>query len=524
MVKNYNRFPVVAVLTLFGFVTLLFVACVPDLTNPPRLQNTPQPSELQEDGLPPMQIAAPTPTGEPITISEASGATNPAYPTVTLWINKTAPQYEAALREMIAEFTASHPVHVELVTVSPDSLPDLINTAAVSETFSLPDIVVLPLEYTVGWAKRGILDPSAAQAVVEELGPATFDANALDLVTVEGQAAAIPSDGWQQLLIYRSDWFEERGLAPPTSFGAMIRASEVISDRANLIYSFNMPTESSLRATTRTFEQMAAANGCQLIDEKGEILIMQPQCQDSLEFYRFICNTFCPPGVQTEVSALNAYLEGRTAMIFAPPSILPVLAGLDQTYTPSCEECSTPTYLAENSGVVTAISGRSAAAPEEPQNLSEIFYLGITTEADREPAIAFARFWFNEGYLKWLGVEPEWKVPMRLGTPEEPTRYLEAWYDLPMSSDGRTLSDIYGSEIAAAVTANVATDSRWGYKQGHGDFVTKIYEELTMSILLQELLSGYYNSERAAIEGYKRLVDLIPGYAYYVDPEPTPEP
>jgi multiple sugar transport system substrate-binding protein len=470
-----------------------------------------------------MQIAAPTATGEPVTVDEESGATNPAYPTVTLWVNKTAPQYEAALREMIAEFTASHQVHVELVTVAPDTMPDLISTAAVSETFSLPDMVVLPLEYTVGWAERGILDPSAAQAVVEELDPATFDANALNLVTVEGQAAAIPSDGWQQLLIYRSDWFEEHGLAPPTSFNTMIRASEVISDRANLIYSFNMPTESSLRATTRAFEQMATANGCQIIDEKGEILIMQPQCQDSFEFYRFICNTYCPPGVQTEVSALNAYLEGRTAMIFAPPSVLPVLAGLDQTYTPSCEACDSASYLAENTGVVTAISGRSPAAPAEPQNFSEISYLGITTEADREAAIAFARFWFNDGYLRWLGVEPEWKVPMRLGTPQEPTRYIDAWYELPMSSDGRTLSDIYSPEIASTIATNVATDTRWGYKQGHGAFITEIYEDLTMSILLQELLSGYYNSERAAIEGYKRLVDLIPDYPYYVDPEPTPE-
>ena len=43
------------------------------------------------------------------------------------------------------------------------------------------------------------------------------------------------------------------------------------------------------------------------------------------------------------------------------------------------------------------------------------------------------------------------------------------------------------------------------------------------SFLLQELLSGYYDADRAAIEGYKRLVELIPDYEYYFDPEPTPE-
>lgn len=514
-----GRARILAILLGALFLTAgLLGACIPDLQNPPRLSATPagltgQASDLDE----PLRLPAPTSTGTPLT-QESSETERDLHTTLTLWVNTTSPQYESTLRRMIDDFSAGSDVHVELVTIAPDLLPDLVRTAAVSTSFDLPDMVVLPLEYASGWATDGILDADAAHDIVQDLDAATFNQEALELVTVDEKVSAIPSDGWQQLLLYRSDWFREAGVQAPTSYERMLTAAEVISDRANLIYGFNMPTESSLRATTRAFEHLAIANGCQLVDEKGELTILDPQCRDSLAFYRFLCNTYCPPGVQTEVSTLNAYLEGRSAMIMTNPGVLPALAGLDERYPPQCAECEQPEYLVQNTGIVTNIVGRSDLASS--QNLGEIAYLGITRNADRQASEAFARFWFNEGYLQWLAVEPERKVPMRLGTPDEPTRFRDAWFDLAVADDGRTISDIFGREVALSLATDVVNSDRWGYKQGEGPLITAIFEELTISTLLQELLSGYYNSERAAIEGYERLVDLIPDYQYYVDPEP----
>lgn len=519
------RLIAVLLVTAVGILTLL-AACGPDLSNPPRLATaTAQQASAPTATPEPVNLPAPTATGDASAVAPGAEAATAevvdANPTLTLWVNKTSPQYEAALEEMIAAFSAEHDIHVELVTMAPDQFPDLVQTAAVSPTYPLPDVMVLPLEYSVGWAEQGILDGAAAAAIVEELDPATFDQEALELVTVNGQAVAVPSEGWQQILIYRSDWFAERELAPPVDYNAILTAAAVISDQANLIYSFNMPTESSLRATTRRFEQMAMANGCQLIDDKGELLILEPECQEALEFYRFLCNTYCPPGVQTEVSALNAYLEGRAGMIMASPGALAAIAGLDDEYRPSCDACTTPAYLAANTGIVTTIAGRGPQA--SPENFGQIAYLGITRAADRDAATAFARFWFDEGYPAWLAVEPERKVPMRSGTPSDPGRFSDQWYELPLAADGRTLADIYGDETADLLARDLVNVDRWGYTQGAGSLITTIYEDLTFSILLQELLSGYYDSGRAAIEGYKRLVELIPDYQYYVDPEATPE-
>lgn len=504
-------------LPLSVLLLVALAACAPGLLNPPR-------EAAQAPAAPPtaepMVMRAPTPTGEPY-LGQATLPRGTGNPTLTLWVEKPNARYEAALDELIEAFTARYQISVELVTVSSELLPELITTAATTATFDLPDVVLAPLEYVVGWEEQGILDAEAATAVLAELGPETFDQGALQLVSSGGQVAAIPSDGWQQLLLYREDWFAEKELPAPTDFEAMLTAAEVISDRTSLIYSFNMPTESSLVATTRAFEQMAIANGCQLIDDRGELQILEDVCRDSLEYYRLLCNSYCPPGVQTEVSALNAFLSGRAGFILTTPWALPAVAGLDDDYRPTCPDCDSPRYLAENTGVVTTIEGRSPQA--SPENLGEITYLGITTAADTEAASTFARFWFDEGYVDWLAIEPARKVPMRLGTADAPEQFVEAWYGLPLAGSNQTIADLFGREFAETLATNVVNLDRWGYTQGEGALITTIFEDLTLSILLQELLSGYYDADRAAIEGYKRLVELIPDYEYYFDPEPTPE-
>ncbi|MDX1662313.1 MAG: hypothetical protein R3272_00875 [Candidatus Promineifilaceae bacterium] len=508
-------------LLIAGALLTAVAGCAPALTDPPRLATATARAQMAPTPTPSVVVLpAPTPTGEPFAVPEIAPSQD-SNPTVTLWVNRTAPQYQAALETMIENFSRNHPINVELMAVAPDLLPGLIETASLSSTFPLPDVVLLPLEYTIGWSERGILDVAAADAIVEELGPDTFNEDALDLVTVDGRAAAIPSDGWQQLLIYRSDWFAEQELAPPDSFEKMLTAAEAIHDPDNLIYSVNLPTESSLYATSHRFEQLAIANGCQIINEQGELQILEPACQEALEFYRFFCNTYCPPGVQTEVSALNSYLSGRSGLILASPAALPAIAGLDESYAPTCAECEQEGFLAENTGFVTTITGSGPQAA--PQNFGQITYLGITSAADQEATEEFVRYWFNEGYLEWLAVEPAQKVPMRLGTREEPRRFIDAWHELPLTAGERTLDEIFGRPVAEQLAQDLVNTDRWGYKQGAGALMTTLYEDLTISILLQELLSGYYDSPRAAIEGYKRLVDLIPDYEFYVDPEAASE-
>ncbi|HEX6386442.1 MAG TPA: hypothetical protein VF177_17360, partial [Anaerolineae bacterium] len=485
LVMLYRHFPLSSGhrwVPLLLLLILTMTACQANILATPRLATaTAQAAATATATAEPVVLKAPTPTGEASAGSVTTTDVSP-NPVLTVWINEASAEHEATLQAMASEFTQQHAVNLELLRVSPSLLPDLVATAVLSNT--LPDVILHPIEYTVGWTERGILSAAAADAVVDQLGRDTFNPAALELITVDGKTAAVPSDGYQQLLIYRADWFDEQDLAPPDNYETMITAADTLSDTTRLITGFIIPTESNLVTTHQAFEHIAAANGCQLIDEKGEVLILEPPCREALNFYFRIVNRYSPSGVQTDASARNAFLAGRTAMIMAPPTILPQLAGLDGDNLPTCPACGpvngssdSINYLAQNSGIITHISGANPSAPAA--NFGEIMVLGITQVADPEVASIFVNYWFSEGYDNWLAVETERKVPMRWGTAAMPRRFIDAWGTLPVAGSSLSLADIYGQEVVNQLREGVAESSRWGFRQDQGALITRLYEELT---------------------------------------------
>ena len=486
------------------FTLLLLTAC--GLANPPRLATVTAQAAFTATPLPePLILTVATPTA----VSGSSpGDTAPQAvpnPSITVWINETSAEHGVMLDDMAAGFAAQHGVDVEMVLVSPQILPDLVNTAVLSDT--LPDIIIHPIEYSVGWAEKGVFDTTANAAALAQLGADTFNPHALALVqTSSGQPAALPNSGHHQLIIYRNDWFDQRNLAVPDSFQALFAAAEATNDPENLIAGFVVPTEANLVTTQQIFEHMALATGCQLINEAGEIKLLEPACAEALSFYYRIINQFSPIGVQTDTSTRNAYLAGRTGLIMGPPNLLPQLAGLDPAALPRCPECAaTPDFLAQNSGIITELNGA------EYGNMS---LLGITSGADRETAVLFTTYWFNEGYPQWLSVDAEGKVPMRWGLPGNPRQYIDSWGSQPIANGSQTLESLYGTEVVATLRDGIATSGRWGLAQGQGELMTILYEELTLSIVLQEMLSGYFSTDQSIIEAYNRILDLIPNYGF----------
>lgn len=503
-----------AVLLLLISLLFLFVAAgCQSLTNPPRLATATAQALLPPTATPePLILAAPAGEG-PLAGAESVPTLSGPNPSLTVWVNETSPAHEAMLNQMTADFSQTYQIDVELVLVSPALLPKLMETAVLSDVFDLPDIVLHPVEYTMGWAERGVLDTAVTNEIIDEIGRDTFNPEALDLVKQNGLAAAIPSDGYSQLVIYRTDWAQELGLAPPDTYEAMLTMADTISSTVDLISGFVIPTESNLATTHQAFEQIAIANGCQLIDEKGEVLILELACQEALDFYFDIVHNYSPIGVQTDTSARNAYLAGRTGLIMSSPAVLPRLAGLDTTAPPSCQECANAVdFLAQNSGVLTQITGSGALA--QPSNLSELTYLGIVNGADRDTAVAFARYWFNEAYPNWLAVESERKVPLRWGTSDQPRQFIDAWGSQPFVADGPSLRDLYGDSVVNQLRDSVLPTDRWGLPQGQGELVTALYEDLTLSITLQEMLSGYFDTTQTLREAYAKIIDFIPNYAY----------
>lgn len=102
---------------------------------------------------------------------------------------------------------------------------------------------------------------------------------------------------------------------------------------------------------------------------------------------------------------------------------------------------------------------------------------------------------------------------MRLGTQSAPRQFIDAWGNQPLAGSSQTLASLYGEEVVAALRDGIATTGR-RLPQGQGELITTLYEELTLSIVLQEMLSGYFSTDTSIIEAYNRTIELIPNYAF----------
>jgi multiple sugar transport system substrate-binding protein len=429
--------------------------------------------------------------------------------TITFWSTETQPARAAITQGIIDNFREKTGINVELVLTDEDSLPNLMTAAVAAGT--LPDVVFHPIDFTLGWQQQGILDPNAAAGVVESLGAETFAQGSLDLVAVGGEYAAVPSDGWGQLIVYRADWFTENGLEPPTSYANILAAAEALNDPGNNIYGITAATDGGAVFTQQTFEHVALANGCQLVDDSGTVTLDSPSCAEAVAFFDDLMSNYSPPGVQDVVTTRATYFAGQAGMIIWSPFILDEMAGLRDNAFPSCTECAdNPAFLAEVSGIVPAFSGPSGADAQYGQ----ISYMGITTSADVAASQQFLDFWFNEGYLDWLSTSVEGKFPMRQGTPENPTAFIDGWKELETGVDRKaTLGSIYSDEVIDTLIQGAGSFDRWGFPQGQGPLVTAVYEALPVPRLLRDVLDGVLTPEDAVAEMQLDVEDLQAGLA-----------
>jgi multiple sugar transport system substrate-binding protein len=414
--------------------------------------------------------------------------------TIKFWSTETQPARLEKTQAIINGFTAATGINVQLTATDEDALPQLMLTNAASGT--LPDVVFHPLDFTIGWAKAGLLDLDASAAVIEKLGADTFSQGALNLATVDGTPAAVPSDGWGQLLIYRSDLFDAAGLATPDTFANIEAAAKALNDPSNDLYGITASNDPSAVFTQQTFEHFALANGCELVDDNATITLDSPNCVEALEFYTNLLENYSPAGLQDVVSTRATYFAGQAAMIVWSPFIMDEMAGLRDAALPTCPECADNiSFLAENSAFVPSFSGPSGS----PAQYGQVSYMGIGATEKTEAAQAFVEYWLSDGYVDWLSVAPEGKFPMRQGTADNPTEYIDAWRGLSTGVDRQApLADFYSEQVINDLISGSDNFARWGFTQGQGELVTAVYSTLIVPTAIDEVLSGTSPEDAAA--------------------------
>jgi multiple sugar transport system substrate-binding protein len=435
---------------------------------------------------------------------DSGGGDGDASGPLVVWTLENLPDRVSAQKELAAAFTESSGIEVELVAIDEDQFNQLLTSSAAAG--ELPDIVgALSLAGVQALSANELINTDVPAAVVEDLGADTFSEQALELTRDGDAQLAVPSDGWAQLLLYRQDLFDAAGLAAPETYDDILAAAEALDSPQ--VAGFTGATVPNDAFTQQTFEHLALGNGCQLVDDGGDVTLDSDECVAAFEFYNDLITGYSVSGAQDVDTTRAAYFAGQAAMVVWSSFILDEMAGLRADALPTCPECTAdPAFLAKNSGVVTAIAGPDG---DEGAQFGEVVSWAVTADAQADAAQQFVGYMMDEGYEQWIGFAPEGKVPTRQGTADEPTRFLDAWSTLPAGVDTKApLSDFYSEEVLEALRTSPDTISPWGIPQGQGALVGASLGELPVPQAIAAMTSGEVEPAEAAQQAAEAVREI----------------
>jgi multiple sugar transport system substrate-binding protein len=404
---------------------------------------------------------------------------------LTVWTTEDQADRVATQQAILDKFAESSGTQVELVTIGEDQLSTVLSSSAAAG--ELPDVIgALSLNGVNQLYTDDLLDTEAAEAIVQDLGEDTFSPRALELTSDGDTQLSVPSDGFAQLLFYRKDLFDKAGLDAPTSYEAIeTAAKELNKDGMAGIVAATAPADSF---TQQTFEQFALANGCELVNDQGDVTLDSDQCKEAFDFYANLLKNYSVPGNQDADTTRAGYFAGDAAMTVWSSFLLDELAGLRNDALPTCPECAAdPGFLAKNTGIVSAISGPQGS---DATGFGEIVSWNVLQDASPK-AKDLVEFMMSDGYQDWLAVAPEGKVPTRLGTQDNASEYADAWQSLPAGVDKKeVLSAVYPAETLKEISDSPSQFARWGIPQGQGALAAAVGGQF----IAPQALAGMINS------------------------------
>ena len=190
----------------------------------------------------------------------------------------------------------------------------------------LPDVIYTTLQYVLPWAEAGILDVETDDEIVEDLGRDTFAPGPISMADFDGLTAAVPVDGWTQMIVYRKDLFDEAGLEAPDSYADIEAAIKALHNPPDM-YGFVAATKIDENFMSQVLEHVFLANGVTPVDENGFKPLDEKATTEVLEFYKALAEA-SPPGELFWKQSRELYFSGNAAMIIWSPFILDELAGL----------------------------------------------------------------------------------------------------------------------------------------------------------------------------------------------------
>jgi multiple sugar transport system substrate-binding protein len=212
------------------------------------------------------------------------------------------------------------------------------------------------------------------------------------------------------------------------------------------------------------------------------------------------------PGNQDADTTRATYFAGNAAMVIWSSFLLDELAGLRKDALPTCPQCKQdPQWLAKNTGILTDLQGPSSP---NPVAWGEVVSWNILKDANPKTK-DLVTYMMSDGYMDWLAIAPEGKIPARSGTSSNPKEYIDGWLKLSAGVDKKEpLTDIYPAEVLTTIASSSANFDRWGIPQGQGELAAAVAGQYVVPQALAKMLNSGASAADAANEAQKNAEQI----------------
>ena len=234
---------------------------------------------------------------------------------INYWHTFTSQSEFAGLEDVMKLFAAAHPE----VAVTQENIPNpefMAKVTAAVVSGSRPDVTMVSSERFADLLAMGALNDLTDKISSWERR-ADFDDVRFASISKDGKVYGVPAFTFVDWMYYRKDWFEEAGLAPPTTYAEFRDAAIKLTDPAKGRFGFGMRGGAGGQAYVINVME---GFGAKLMHEDGTIGLDRDKAIEAVDWWAglLIRDGAVPPSAPNDGfrQIMEAFQTGQTAMLW----------------------------------------------------------------------------------------------------------------------------------------------------------------------------------------------------------------
>jgi multiple sugar transport system substrate-binding protein len=234
---------------------------------------------------------------------------------INYWHTFTSQSEFAGLEDVMKLFAAAHPE----VAVTQENIPNpefMAKVTAAVVSGSRPDVTMVSSERFADLLAMGALNDLTDKIASWERR-ADFDDVRFASISKDGKVYGVPAFTFVDWMYYRKDWFDEAGLAPPTTYAEFRDAAIKLTDPAKGRFGFGMRGGAGGQSFVINVME---GFGAKLMHEDGSISLDRDKAIEAVDWWAglLIRDGAVPPSAPNDGfrQIMEAFQTGQTAMLW----------------------------------------------------------------------------------------------------------------------------------------------------------------------------------------------------------------